>query len=74
MTGQDDNDNVYIDLSVAKQIIDDLFERDRKLRPDQCLCGCKQFTVEEGKFICAKCGLTYDQSQEVEEPDPASLP
>jgi hypothetical protein len=66
------DDNVYIDLSVARQIIDDLFEKNRTARPDQCQCGSKKFTVERGKFTCKTCGTVLDLNQEVEEPPPVS--
>lgn len=71
MSSQDD-DNVYIDLSVVKQMIDDLFEKDREVKPDQCLCGSKKFTVENGETICSTCGAGLNQ--EVEKPPPASYP
>jgi len=72
MPSQDDNDNVYMDLSVAKQIVDDLFEKDREVKPDQCLCGSKKFTVENDETICSACGAALDP--EVGKSPPISCP
>ena len=71
MPSQDD-DNVYIDLSVVKQMIDDLFEKDREVKPDQCLCGSKKFTIENGETTCSACGA--ELNQEAEKSPPASYP
>jgi DNA-directed RNA polymerase subunit RPC12/RpoP len=72
MCKQDDNDNVYINLSIAQQMIDDLCEKDRKTVPIQCQCGSKKFTTDGEKFTCSGCGEIFDPDPELSEPGPES--
>jgi hypothetical protein len=61
---QDEQDNVYIDLLIVKQIVDDLYEMNRKVLPTQCQCGSKKFTTDGEKFTCSNCGEPFDPTQE----------
>lgn len=57
------DDNVYIDLSVVKQMIDDLLEINHRKMPFQCKCGSKKFTVDGKGFTCSICGAIDDRIQ-----------
>jgi len=68
-----DSDNVYINSSVVKQIIDDLSEKTR-VNPRKCQCGSIKFTADREKSICLICGQVYDPSREPEKFPPESCP
>ncbi len=69
---EQNDDNVYVSLSVIRQIIDDLCEQNRRVVPNQCKCGSKKFTPDGDQFICLACGQTFVPDPELLKSPPNS--
>lgn len=66
----DDDDNIYINEVIARQMAEDLIEQKedarRKIRASwlgkgwKCKCGSERFNVEENTVTCLHCGHVYN--------------
>jgi len=72
--GKEEDDNVYIDLPIARRMINNLLGRNRKTILIRCQCGSEKFTPDEEKLKCSNCGEIFDPDRESSESPPESVP